>query len=252
MAVSCIIRNVRVNAASSLSFPALQFRKPPVPKLTRILLIDDHALFREAIARLLAAQPDLEVAGEGATVDDGLEIIRNKPIDIVLLDINLGFEQGGAFLSLARAAGFRGKVLVVTAGVSKLEVTRLLKRGCAGIFLKHERPQLLIDKIHQIMAGTDETGDQAISSALEQLKGGDQEARPLTPRERDVLRGVFGGQTNKEIARDQGVSESLVKAFVQQLFYKAGVRSRAQLVRAAVERYWKELEEPGDQPAGRS
>jgi two-component system, NarL family, nitrate/nitrite response regulator NarL len=211
---------------------------------TRILLIDDHALFREAIARLLAAQTDLEVIGEGATVGEGLEIVKNRPVDIVLLDINLGFEQGGAFLNLARAEGFSGKVLVVTAGVSKLEATRLLQRGCAGIFLKHERPQLLIEKIRDIMNGTDQQEQEAATIVQTELKNGDREAqRPLTPRERQVLCGVFSGRTNKEIAHKLGVSESLVKAFVQQLFVKAGVRSRAQLVRAAVERYWKELEE---------
>jgi two-component system, NarL family, nitrate/nitrite response regulator NarL len=215
-----------------------------VPDATRILLIDDHALFREAIARLLAAQSDLEVIGEGATVGEGLEIVKTRPVDIVLLDINLGFEQGGAFLNLARAEGFSGKVLVVTAGVSKLEASRLLQRGCAGIFLKHERPQLLIEKIRNIVKGTDQLEPQATNIVLNELKNGDQETqRPLTPRERQVLCGVFSGRTNKEIAHKLGVSESLVKAFVQQLFRKAGVRSRAQLVRAAVERYWKELEE---------
>jgi DNA-binding NarL/FixJ family response regulator len=215
-----------------------------VPDATRILLIDDHALFREAIARLLAAQSDLEVIGEGATVGEGLEIVKTRPVDIVLLDINLGFEQGGAFLNLARAEGFSGKVLVVTAGVSKLEASRLLQRGCAGIFLKHERPQLLIEKIRNIVKGTDQLEPEATNIVLNELKNGDQETqRPLTPRERQVLCGVFSGRTNKEIAHKLGVSESLVKAFVQQLFRKAGVRSRAQLVRAAVERYWKELEE---------
>jgi DNA-binding NarL/FixJ family response regulator len=216
----------------------------PVLDATRILLIDDHALFREAIARLLAAQTDLEVIGEGATVGEGLEIVKSRPVDIVLLDINLGFEQGGAFLNLARAEGFSGKVLVVTAGVSKLEANRLMQRGCAGIFLKHERPQLLIEKIREVMNGTDQQEQEAANIFQTELNNGDREAqRPLTPRERQVLCGVFSGRTNKEIAHKLGVSESLVKAFVQQLFVKAGVRSRAQLVRAAVERYWKELEE---------
>jgi two-component system, NarL family, nitrate/nitrite response regulator NarL len=211
---------------------------------TRILLIDDHALFREAIARLLAAQSDLEVIGEGATVGEGLEIVKSRPVDIVLLDINLGFEQGGAFLNLARAQGFSGKVLVVTAGVSKLEASRLLQRGCAGIFLKHERPQLLIEKIRGIMQGSDQLESETTDAVSTELKNTDRDGqRPLTPRERQVLCGVFSGRTNKEIAHKLGVSESLVKAFVQQLFLKAGVRSRAQLVRAAVERYWKELEE---------
>ena len=214
-----------------------------MPDAARILLIDDHALFREAIARLLAAQPDIEVIGEGATVDDGLGIVKTTPVDIVLLDINLGFEQGGAFLNLARAQGFAGKVLVVTAGVSKLEASRLLQRGAAGIFLKHERPQLLIDKIRQIMNGEAPDGE-APGVVLAELKSVDQESPlPLTPRERQVLCGVFSGRTNKEIAYKLGVSEPLVKAFVQQLFRKTGVRSRAQLVRAAVEKYWKELED---------
>ena len=221
-----------------------------MPDATRILLIDDHALFREAIARVLAAQPDLEVVGEAATVDEGLETVRARPVDIVLLDINLGFEQGGAFLNQARAEGFHGKVLVVTAGVSKFEAARLLQRGCAGIFLKHERPQLLIEKIRHIMDGTDPAADQPAGSLLKQLKIGEADnRRPLTPREREVLRSVFRGQTNKEIAYELDVSESLVKALVQQLFQKTGVRSRAQLVRVAVERYWEELEQ---EPEGTS
>ena len=215
-----------------------------MPDPTRILLIDDHALFREAIARLLAAQTDIEVIGEGATVGEGLEIVKTRTVDIVLLDINLGFEQGGAFLNLARAEGFSGKVLVVTAGVSKLEAGRLLQRGCAGIFLKHERPQLLIEKIRDVMKPSTGFEREDANIVLKELNNGDPEGpRPFTPRERQVLCGVFSGRTNKEIAHKLGVSESLVKAFVQQLFRKAGVRSRAQLVRAAVERYWKELED---------
>jgi two-component system nitrate/nitrite response regulator NarL len=215
-----------------------------MPESARILLIDDHALFREAIARLLAAQPDIEIIGEGATVNDGLEVVKAKTVDIVLLDINLGFEQGGAFLNLARAQGFSGKVLVVTAGVSKLEARRLMQRGCAGIFFKHERPQVLIDKIHQIMDGTAGLDQAAVSDTLTELRAQEQESQlSLTARERQVLCGVFSGRTNKEIAYKLGVSEPLVKAFVQQLFRKTKVRSRAQLVRVAVEQYWKELED---------
>ena len=215
-----------------------------MPESTRILLIDDHALFREAIARMLAAQPDFAVVGEAASVEEGLEIVRSQPVDLVLLDINLGSKQGGAFLKSAEEEGFPGKVLVVTAGVSRIEAARLLQKGSAGIFLKHERPKLLIEKIRQIMEGAESHDKDAEKAVVEQMRQFDQEARrPLTPRERQVLRGVFSGQTNKEIAYELRISESLVKAFVQQLFRKAQVRSRAQLVRAAVEIYWDELEE---------
>jgi DNA-binding NarL/FixJ family response regulator len=219
-----------------------------VPDKTRILMIDDHSLFREAVARLLGGQPDFEIAGECATVDEGIEVLKEKPVDVVLLDINLGLQQGGAFLTLAREEGFDGKILVVTAGVSKFEAARLLQRGCSGIILKQERPELLIESIRGLAHGTNEGEPAATQDILKHLESAGQRVPPpLTRRERQVLRGVFGGQTNKEIAFGLGVSEPLVKAVLQQLFTKTGVRTRSQLVRMAVERYWKELErEAGD------
>jgi len=213
--------------------------------MTRILLIDDHSLFREAIARLLGAEPDFQVVGECATVEEGLGLLRDANADVVLLDINLGLQQGGAFLNLAWARGFLGKILVVTAGVSKVEAARLMERGCSGIILKHERPQLLVERIRAVMNSP--TGPLvAESSDLDKFDpSGEAGPRPFTPRERQILRAVFSGQSNKEIAHNLQVSEALVKAVVQQLFAKTGVRTRSQLVRTAIERHWKELEEDG-------
>ena len=206
--------------------------------LTRILLIDDHSLFREAVARLLGREGDFEIVGECATVDEGITVLRSSAVDVVLLDINLGLQQGGAFLPLARDAGFKGKILVVTAGVSKLEAGRLVERGCAGIILKQERPEVLIERIRAI------TGQSGVPPPIPETLGvpGADEPAPFTARERQVLRAVFAGQTNKEIAFKLGVSEPLVKAVLQQLFSKTGVRTRSQLVRIALERHWKELE----------
>jgi len=213
--------------------------------LTRILLIDDHSLFREAIARLLGREADFEIVGECATVDEGVALLRSSLVDVVLLDINLGLQQGGAFLPLAREAGFQGKILVVTAGVSRLEARRLVERGCAGILLKQERPEVLIERIREItgLAGA-ETTPPPLPETLD-TPGADAPAS-FTARERQVLRAVFAGQTNKEIAFKLGVSEPLVKAVLQQLFSKTGVRTRSQLVRIALERYWKELEEQAE------
>src|SRR5258708_31099655 len=106
-----------------------------MPTPTRILLIDDHSLFREAIARLLNAEPDFEVAGECTTVEEALSQLQSAKADVVLLDINLGLQQGGAFLNLAWEQGYTGKVLVVTAGVSSIKAARLIGRGCARIRL---------------------------------------------------------------------------------------------------------------------
>jgi DNA-binding NarL/FixJ family response regulator len=211
---------------------------------TRILLIDDHSLFREAVARILASQADFEVAGECATVAEGIEIVKHTPVDVVLLDINLGLQQGTAFPNLAREQGFKGKILVVTAGVSRLEAARLMERGCSGIILKHERPDLLMEAIRRTAREEHVDGNGAPAGAPAQLSAEAPDVPALlTRRERQVLRGIFGGQTNKEIANQLSVSEPLVKSVVQQLFTKTGVRTRSALVRIAIERYWKELEE---------
>jgi two-component system, NarL family, nitrate/nitrite response regulator NarL len=213
--------------------------------LTRILLIDDHSLFREAIARLLGRETDFEIVGECATVDEGITVLRSSAVDVVLLDINLGLQQGGAFLPLARDAGFKGKILVVTAGVSKLEAGRLAERGCAGIILKQEHPDVLIHRIREVAS---QTGAEAGPLPLPERPAiPESDALPsFTSRERQVLRAVFAGQSNKEIAFTLAVSEPLVKSVLQQLFSKTGVRTRSQLVRVALERYWKELEGPED------
>jgi DNA-binding NarL/FixJ family response regulator len=210
---------------------------------TRILLIDDHSLFREAIARLLGNEPDFQVAGECATVEDGIRLLARANADVVLLDINLGLQQGGAFLNLAWEQGFRGKVLVVTAGVSKIEAARLIARGCSGIILKHERPQLLVERIRAVMSATTDQAPAPAADYGQFNPSGQTESRPFTARERQILRAVFSGQTNKEIAHSLKISEPLVKAVLQQLFAKTGVRTRSQLVRTAIERHWKELEQ---------
>jgi DNA-binding NarL/FixJ family response regulator len=209
--------------------------------MTRILLIDDHSLFREAIARLLGREQDIEIVGECATVEEGITVLKTSAVDVVLLDIDLGLQQGGAFLPLARQAEFRGKILVVTAGVSRLEASRLVERGCAGIILKQERPEVLIERIREI---TNDAGSGAAPPPLpDTVESPGADVPPdFTARERQVLRAVFAGQTNKEIAFSLGVSEPLVKAVLQQLFSKTGVRTRSQLVRIAIERHWKELE----------
>ena len=207
-----------------------------------ILLIDDHSLFREAVGRLLSRESDLQIVGECGTVDEAIAVLKTTHVDIVLLDIDLGMEQGGAFLPLAKEQGFQGKVLVVTAGVSRLEAARLIERGCAGIILKQERPQLLIERIRAMTAAGEPKADSLIFEKIPPSRV--DKTRPLTPRERQVLRAIFAGQTSKEIAFTLGVSEPLVKAVIQQLFAKTGVRTRSQLVRAAIERYWKDLEAP--------
>lgn len=190
---------------------------------------------------MLGAEPRFRVVGQASTIGEGIEIIKRTAVDVVLLDVSLGAPPTRSFMRLARATGFKGKVLVVTAGVSNAMAASLLQDGCSGIFLKHEHPSQLIERIRAVVRGSVPAIPTAEDPA-EKYSGNAPLRPPLTSRERDVLRGVFAGRTNKEIAFDLGVSEPQVKAVLRQLFDKTGARSRSQLVRIALEQYWRDLE----------
>jgi DNA-binding NarL/FixJ family response regulator len=203
----------------------------------RLLLLDDHVLFRESLSRLLASETDFEMAGHCGTTSEALQIMNVQAVDVVLLDFDLGEDQGSQFISKAREAGYKGKVLMVTAGMSASESSAALRMGASGIFLKHNSPGSLAQAIRLVASG-EMWVDQRVIQMLADVIPQRQEAgfrKLLTEREQEVLRGLFEGLTNKEIAAQLKVSESAIKATLQQLFTKTRVRTRSQLVRIALE-----------------
>ena len=203
----------------------------------RLLLLDDHVLFRESLGRLLASEQDFVMAGHCGTSAEALEILRKAPVDVILLDYDLGDDHGAQFLEAAGRAGYRGKTLMVTAGMSATESSLALKLGASGIFLKHNSPGSLAQAIRQVAAGEMWVDPKVIQSLADNVSFREEQnlRRLLTEREQEVLQGLFEGLTNKEIAAQLGVSESAVKATLQQLFQKTHVRTRSQLVRIALE-----------------
>ena len=213
-------------------------------KNIRLLLIDDHTLFRESVARLLQSEPGFEVVAHCGSGTEALQIMASsKEIDIVLLDLDLGQERGAEFLDRLRNARFNGKVLLVTADVNDGEVASLIRKGISGVFMKHGSPALLIQGIRETMDGKALFGQDLLRRALERADVPDtgQRRSKLTERERQVLSSVFEGLANKQIADRLQISETAVKASLQQLFAKTGVRTRSQLVRAALEQYRDQL-----------
>ena len=209
---------------------------------TRVLLLDDHALFRESVARFLASEPGIEVVGQSGSLDDSLAILRRSKVDIVLLDLDLGQADGKDFLRAARSQAFNGKVLVVTAGLDKNQAAELIRDGVSGVFMKHESTTSLLDGIRHVMAGKTWFDRELLQSTLKSAETGpDNKQQQFSDRERQVLSYLFQGLLNKEIADRIGVSEGAIKATLQQLFAKTGVRTRSQLVRIALERYRDQL-----------
>jgi two-component system, NarL family, nitrate/nitrite response regulator NarL len=124
------------------------------PKSIRLLIIDDHVLFRESVARLLQSEPGLEVVAGCASSVEVLRILRStKDIDVVLLDVDLGHEKGTDLLDLLRKDNFQGRVLLVTAGVNESELPALIRKGINGVFLKHGSFASLIQSIRDTMEG---------------------------------------------------------------------------------------------------
>jgi len=203
----------------------------------QLLLVDDHVLFREGLARLLDAEPDLEVAGQCSNCAEALQWLSRSDIHIVLLDFDLGDEKGSHFILEARHAGYSGKILMVTAGMNATESSIALRMGASGIVLKQNSPGILANAIRLVARGEMWVDQKVIRDMADRFSLGNQQHSPrnLTRREDEVLRGVFEGLTNKEIAAKLGVSDTSVKATLQQLFQKTGVRTRSQLVRIALE-----------------
>jgi DNA-binding NarL/FixJ family response regulator len=198
----------------------------------RLLLLDDHLLFREGLSRLLVTEPGFDLVAQCGTPAEALEVLGRSAIDIVLLDYDLEDDTGTRFISAAAASGYQGKILMVTAGMNELQCALAWKLGISGIALKHSSPASLLEAIRVVLDGgiwNHQKGEASSLSGLKRTPG-------LTPRERQVLRGILEGLTNKEIARQIGVSLSSVKGSLQQLFDKTGVRTRSQLVRIAIER----------------
>ena len=202
----------------------------------RLALLDDHGLFRESLGHLLAAEHDFEVAGNCSTYSGGLELLANSEVDMVLLDFTIEGKRSEGFIAAARQAGYQGKFLIVTAGIDAARSVAALKMGASGIFLKYNSSRRLVQAIRMVASGEawiDQSVLDLIAERYPQQKN--ENLGELTVMEQTVLNGLMDGLTSREIGTRAGVSESSVKGVVQQLFDKAGVRKRSQLVRAALE-----------------
>ena len=208
-------------------------------KQIRVLIVDDHTLFRESLSRLLEADTDCKIVGACASVEEALKIITREPIDLVLLDYDLGEKPGTQFLEQRKRCGFVGPVLMVTGGMADAVMLRALENGASGIFLKSSPLAELTQAIARVMNGETWIDSGMVKTLLADAHRRNGEARQesLSTRERSVLRCVFEGFSNKEIGQRLSISEGSVKAALQQLFARTGVRTRSQLVRIAVERH---------------
>jgi two-component system nitrate/nitrite response regulator NarL len=202
----------------------------------RLLLLVDYVLVRESLGRQLRLEPDFEIAAECGTAAEGLEALSQSRVDVVVLDCGAVGNGAAQFISTARQAGHQAKVLVLASEDDATSLFMPLRAGASGVFRKHNSLDSLPRAIRQVAAG-----EAWVDLALLQLLAGPIAERDnrnlhhqLTKREQQVLEGVLDGLTNKIISTKLGVSESAAKAVLREIFRKAGVRRRSQLVRVAL------------------
>jgi two-component system nitrate/nitrite response regulator NarL len=207
-----------------------------------LFLLDDHAMFREGLARMLEKEPDLRVVGQGSSAAEALAKLPSSGASMILLDVDLGPERALDFVHQAKKKGFEGQLLVLTAGVSGPEAVQLVQAGVAGILHKHHSTAVLCKTIRQVAAGEVCLEKDYLGPLFRTVDRTRPQTQPkLTERDKIVLKLIFQGLTNKEIGGRLEISEGAVKASLRLLFEKLGVRTRAQLVKIALEQYRDQL-----------
>ncbi len=211
----------------------------------RILLVDDHTLFREGLRRLLDGEAGVTVCADFESAEAAMQALTaGLDFDIALLDYELTLSTGQStngldLLRQIRALRPAAKILFVTAGMNMADLMTALKDLNAGIFLKTEPIAELMLAIQRTAKGERWVSSGAALALVENQQGKEVQEKQrhdgLSPRENLVLRGVLEGLSNKEIGARHDLTESSVKAVLQKLFEKTGVRSRSQLVRYAIE-----------------
>ena len=211
---------------------------------TRIVIVDDHTLFRESLQRLLNAEAHFDVVGDFASSEEALKVLENGLMfDVALVDYDLSASgpKKATGLQLLETLSRRypsARLLMVTAGMTDAESRRVVQELRVGLFLKTEPIAELLLAIQRTARGEQWVSSAAALSLLSTGQNTQQQAAPiaeLSAREQDVLRGVLEGLSNKEIGHRLSLSESSVKAVLQKLFERIGVRTRSQLVRIAIE-----------------
>ena len=202
----------------------------------RVLIVDDHALVREGIRQALSV-PGYTVVGEAANGEEGLVLARRLEPDVLVLDISLPGENGIRIASRVRAELPRVRVLMLSVHDHAEYILESVGAGAHGYLRKDTLPQELRDAIRTIHEG------RTAFARIEPGEAPDAHLRPtaaervelLTRRERDVLIGIAGGLTNKEIARRDGLSVRTVESYRESLMQKLGVRTVAGLTRLAID-----------------
>ncbi|WP_426112574.1 two-component system response regulator NarL [Pseudomonas sp. DSP3-2-2] len=201
-----------------------------------ILLVDDHPMMRHGIRQMLELEDDFKIVGEAGNGEEALSLIEPLQPDLVLLDNNMPQMNGIETLRRLRAMSYTGKVLLFTVSDAEDDIRDALRLDADGYLLKDMEPELLIPYIRDALNGA-----LVISPGLTRVMAQALRSPPrqavveLTERERQVLKTIASGFSNKVIGHKLGITEGTVKVHVKNLLHKLGLRSRVEAAVWAME-----------------
>ena len=208
----------------------------------KILLVDDHALFRGGLRSLLQRQIDFDIVGEAADGLEGVKLASQLQPDVVLLDLDMPVMHGKDALAQILSYQPDMAVLMLTVSEDGADLADCMRGGARGYLLKNINAEFLIQAIGRAAAGESVMSEAMTTKLMEQFRLGGSpavalpsEGDRLTPREREILTFLARGDSNKEIARSLALAESTVKIHVQNILKKLNLSSRVQAAVFAVE-----------------
>ena len=216
--------------------------KESAPKIN-IVISDDNALFREGLRKLLEAEPGIQIVGEAVDGEETVKVVHQLKPHVLLLDLSLPKLSGLEVLAELSKLELQTRTIMLTAAIEREQVVEALQLGVRGIVLKHSALQLLLKSIRCVNEGQYWVGQEGVSDliqALRRMKPSRGVSEPprnfgLSSREMEVIALIVAGYTNKDLARELGISENTAKHHLTNIFDKLGVSNRLELVLYAVD-----------------
>ena len=202
----------------------------------RIVVVDDHALFRRGLVGLLSEMEGFQVVGEAANGQDALGVIETEKPDIVLLDVNMPEMSGIQTLTAMRKQGMDSSVLMLTISQHEEDLIGAIRAGASGYLLKNAEPEALRQTIKQVVAGKAVLAPEVTEQVFRLLRSGQLDsANLLTDREIEVLRLLSRGLTTAQTGAKLFISENTVKTHIRHILEKLDVGNRAEAVAKATQ-----------------